>query len=163
MHSPVKEDIKIVSTAACIFANEARLICFLNGSLQNSGFVVELSTNIDVCRGTVHGSSGDEAPFYELVGIFAHYLSIFTCSGLSFVSVHDKVARFRVLVPVFGIHERLCTLAYAGSLVIANARTHFIPDGNPAPPRPRRPEAFISEIIYGKSSVSLEIPAAVIM
>ena len=25
--------------------------------------------------------------------------------------------------------------------------THFIPEGNPAPPRPRRPEALISEII----------------
>jgi len=33
MNSPVKEDIEIISTAACIFANEASLICFLNGSL----------------------------------------------------------------------------------------------------------------------------------
>ena len=27
--------------------------------------------------------------------------------------------------------------------------THFIPEGNPAPPRPRKPEALISEMICG--------------
>ena len=33
-------------------------------------------------------------------------------------------------------------------MVVVSIRTHFIPDGNPAPPRPRRPEALISEISY---------------
>lgn len=27
-------------------------------------------------------------------------------------------------------------------------RTHFMPEGNPAPPRPRNPDALISAIIY---------------
>lgn len=29
--------------------------------------------------------------------------------------------------------------------------THFMPEGKPAPPRPRRPEALISEMIYQDS------------
>lgn len=33
-------------------------------------------------------------------------------------------------------------------------QTHFIPDGKPAPPRPRKPDALISEIIYDLVSFS---------
>ena len=32
-----------------------------------------------------------------------------------------------------------------------HARTHFSPDGNPAPPRPRSPDALISEMICNLS------------
>ena len=35
-----------------------------------------------------------------------------------------------------------------GEMLVASVQTHFIPDGNPAPPRPRRPEALISEMSY---------------
>jgi len=35
--------------------------------------------------------------------------------------------------------------------------THFMPDGNPAPPLPRKPEALISEIIYAILSITMPL------
>ena len=103
----MEEDVKVVAAAAGVFAEETGLVGFLDGAGEDGGFVVELAANVDVGGCAVHGAAGDETAFDELVWVFAHDFAVFAGAGFTFVGVDDEVAGFGVLVPAFGVHERL--------------------------------------------------------
>lgn len=48
-HTTVNVDVEVVARAARVLANETGLVSFLDGALQDSSFVVELATDVDVC------------------------------------------------------------------------------------------------------------------
>jgi hypothetical protein len=48
-HTTVNVDIKVVAGATGVLANETSLVSFLNGTLKDSGLVVELTTDVNVC------------------------------------------------------------------------------------------------------------------
>lgn len=104
-HSSVNEDVEIISASAGVLTYQAFFVGFLDRSLEDGGFVVELPSDVDVCCGGVHGSAGDETAFDEFVGIFAHDFPVFAGSGLTFIGVDDEIAGLGVFVPVFEVHE----------------------------------------------------------
>ena len=46
-------DVEIVAAAACVLAEKAFLVSFLNRTLEHSTFVVEFAADVDVCRSTL--------------------------------------------------------------------------------------------------------------
>ena len=98
-------DIEIVSTAACIFPDQAFFVRFLNRSLEHGGLVIKLSANVDVGCVRVHGTAGHETAFDEFVGIFAHDFAVFAGPGFAFVGIDDEIAGFGVFIPVFEVHK----------------------------------------------------------
>jgi len=104
-HAAVEEDVEVEARAASVLAEEACLICFHNGALKDGGFVVEFSADVDVGSCAVHGATGDETTFDELVGVFAHDFAVLTGTGFTFVGINDEVARFGVLIPILCVHE----------------------------------------------------------
>jgi hypothetical protein len=104
-HASVDVDIEIVAGTAGVLANETSLVCLLDGALENCSLVVELSTDVDVSGGGVHGTAGDETALDELVWVLAHDFAVFAGSGLTLIGVDDQVAGLGVLVPVLEVHE----------------------------------------------------------
>ena len=100
-------DVEIIPRSAGVLADEAFFVCFLDGALQDSGFVVELAADVDVGGGGVHGAADDETAFNELVRVFAHDLAVFAGAGLAFVGVDNEVPGFLIVLPAFEVHERL--------------------------------------------------------
>ena len=98
-------DVEVVAAAAGVVADEAFLVGFLDGALEHGGFVVEFASDVDVSCAAVHCSTGDETAFEEFVGVFPHDFAVFAGSRFAFVGVDDEVARFRVFVPIFEVHE----------------------------------------------------------
>jgi hypothetical protein len=45
----VNVDVKVVAGATGILTNETSLVSFLDGTLKDSGLMVELATDVDVC------------------------------------------------------------------------------------------------------------------
>ena len=146
-HAAVDEDVEVVARAARVLADEPGLVGFLDGALEDGGFVVELAADVDVGGAAVHGPAGDETAFDEFVRVLAHDFAVFAGAGLAFVGVDDEVAGLGVLVPVFEVHEGLGAVSTECWMRWWSRRTHFMPEGKPAPPRPRRPDALISEMI----------------
>ena len=94
--------------------------------------------------------------------VFAHDLSVFAGPRFAFIRVDDEIAGLGVFVPIFEVHKRLWQSAFVLDVrltIVAFIRTHFIPDGNPAPPRPRRPEALISAMSW-QAHISIAIDHA---
>ena len=116
--------------------------------------MVELSTNVDVGGGSVHSTSSNEAALDELVGVLAHNLAVLAGSGLTLIGVDNEVAGLGIVLPALGVHERLHqSVRSKVSPMRVLLHTHFRPEGKPAPPRPRRPDALISEMIYTMSAM----------
>ena len=88
----MKEDVKIVTGTASIFANQSLFVSLVNCNLDIGCFVIELSSNVNVSRTGSHGSTGDEASFDELMRIVTHNLTIFARSWLAFVGIDNKVS-----------------------------------------------------------------------
>ena len=110
--------------------------------------MIKLASYVDVGGAAVHASACHKAAFDQFVRIFTHDFSVLASARFAFIGIDDEVARLGVFVPIFEVHKRLRQLAqyeYVGDKLVD---THFMPEGNPAPPRPRRPEALISEMIY---------------
>lgn len=103
----VNVDVEIVARTAGVLSDEAVGIRFVDGLLENGSFVNELSANIDVRSGGVHGPTGDETAFNQLVGVLSHNLSVLARSGFALVGVDHEVSGLVVLVPVLEVHERL--------------------------------------------------------
>jgi hypothetical protein len=147
-HAAVDVDVKVVAGAAGVLADEAGLVRLLDGALEDGGLVEELAADVDVGGGGVHGAASNEAALDELVGVLAHNLTVLAGAGLALVGVDDEVAGLVVLVPVLEVHERLREISTSPAVwIVVVVHTHFRPEGKPAPPRPRRPEALISEMI----------------
>jgi hypothetical protein len=154
-HSAVDVDVEVVSGAAGVLSDETGLVGLLNGALKDGGLVVELATDVDVGSGSVHGASSNETALNELVGVLAHDLAVLACSGLTLIGVDNEVAGLGVVLPALGVHERLQpSVLLDGCTAWRVLRTHFRPEGKPAPPRPRRPEALTSEMICTVSAMS---------
>lgn len=98
-------DIEVVSRAAGVLADQAGLVCLLDSALEYSSLVVELSSDVDVGGGSVHGTASNETALNELVGVLAHNLAVLAGSGLSLIGVDDQVTGLGVLVPVLEVHE----------------------------------------------------------
>lgn len=48
-HSTVEEDVEVVARSASVLADQAGLVCLLDGALEDRRLVVELTTDVDVC------------------------------------------------------------------------------------------------------------------
>ena len=46
----MEENVEIVAGVAGVLAEKASLVSLLDGTLQDGGFVVELATDVNVCR-----------------------------------------------------------------------------------------------------------------
>jgi hypothetical protein len=52
-HTTVDVDVKVVAGTASVLADQTGLVSLLDGALQNSGLVVELTTDVDVRSGAL--------------------------------------------------------------------------------------------------------------
>jgi len=103
--SSVEVDVKVIARAACVFTNETSFISFSNGLLQVGSLLVELSTDVDVSSGSVHGTASDETSFNQFVGVSSENFTIFACTRFTLVSIDDQITGTRVFLPTRLVHE----------------------------------------------------------
>ncbi len=84
--------LEIVSTATSVLPDQSLLVSLVDCLLNVSSLLVELSSDVDVGGGSVHGSTGNETSFDQFMGISSHDFSIFAGTGFTFVCVNDKVS-----------------------------------------------------------------------
>ena len=117
------KDVEVVAGAAGVFANEALLVGFLDSTLEDGGFVVELAANVDVCRCAlsylsmyhsspilyicthVHCSPSDQTSLNQLMWILPHNLTVLACAWLALISIHHKISGLSILLPILEVHE----------------------------------------------------------
>lgn len=151
-HPAVDVNIEVVARTAGVLANETSLVGLVDSPLEDGCFVVEFATDVDVGGVGVHGATDNETTLNQLVGILAHDLTVLACARFTLIGVDNQVSGSWILIPILEVHERLMQIRKL--IVFPEARrigtveglTYFKPEGKPAPPRPRRPEALISEI-----------------
>mmetsp|Transcript_4744 Transcript_4744/g.9940 ORF Transcript_4744/g.9940 Transcript_4744/m.9940 type:complete len:202 (+) Transcript_4744:1162-1767(+) len=94
----------VISRACCVLSEKSSRISLIHSLLESIGFIVELSTNVDIAGLGFHGKASKESSFNECVGVFSQNLTIFASAGLRLISIDHKVRR-----TAFGIllgHER---------------------------------------------------------
>lgn len=77
--------------------------------------MVELSADVDVSCGGVHGAARNETAFDKLVRILSHDFAVFTSAGLALVGIDDEVAGGCLLFPAGGVHEGLMVVLVSQS------------------------------------------------
>jgi len=85
-------DIEGITRATGILSDKTSLVCLCDGLLKMRSLLEKLATDVNVRGGGVHRAPSNEAALYEFVGVTAQNFAVFTCSGLSLVSVDDEVA-----------------------------------------------------------------------
>ncbi len=63
------------------------------GYLHDTALVVKLSSDVNVASPRPHGSSSDQSPFQEFVGVVSEDLPIFASSWFPFICVDYQVLR----------------------------------------------------------------------
>ena len=118
-------DVEVVARATGVLTDKTSLVSFLNGALEDSGLVVELTADVDVrssalnncCQSRflvrvlqyfqtyVHGASCDQASLEELVWVLPHDLTILASTRLTLIGVDNQVPGGVALLPALGVHE----------------------------------------------------------
>lgn len=118
-------DVEVVAGAAGVLTDKTSLVSFLNGALKDSGLVVELTTDVDVCSSAlkqlllavldsrilqcssthVHGASGNQTSLEQLVWVLPHDLAILASTWLTLIGVDNQVSGGVALLPTLGVHE----------------------------------------------------------
>merc|ERR1712183_1148311 len=87
----VDEQVKVVSAATDVLAQEAGLVGLPDGQLEVAGLVVELSSDVDISSPGAHSFTGHQASLHQGVRVVSHYLPVLACSGFSLVSIDDQI------------------------------------------------------------------------
>lgn len=90
--SAVNVDVERITRSTGILAEEAGSVCLVNSLLDMRGFLVELSTNVNVGGSRIHGASSDEAAFDEFMGITAKNFTILASTRFTFIGINNKIA-----------------------------------------------------------------------
>jgi hypothetical protein len=85
-------DVEPITRSTGVLAEETGSISLVDSLLDMRGFLVELSTDIDVGGSRIHGASSDEAAFDEFMGIAAKNFTILASTGFTFVGINDEIA-----------------------------------------------------------------------
>lgn len=84
-------DVEIVTGAAGVLADETSLVGLVNGLLKMARLLVELSADVDVSSGGVHGAASNETAFNQFVGVASHDFAVLASTRFTFVSIDDEV------------------------------------------------------------------------
>src|SRR5690606_7523050 len=74
----------------------ARIVRLLYGGFEPVTLAHELAAHIDVSGVSIHGASGDQAPFNKVMRIMAQDFAVLAGAGLGFVRVDDEIVRATV-------------------------------------------------------------------
>ena len=98
----VQIDVKIPPAATRILANKTCVICLVNSCLKCFLFADVFTANINVAGMGLHREARNQAALNQRMRIMAHDFTVFTCTWLGFIRVHDQIRR--TTVALFG-HE----------------------------------------------------------
>ncbi len=79
-----------------VFADELRVIGFVDGGLQYFALADEFAADIDVRDIRPHGEGGDQRALDQKVRIVAHDVPVLAGSGLGFIGIDDEIIRTAV-------------------------------------------------------------------
>jgi hypothetical protein len=123
-------EVEIPARPGGVLAQKPRVIGLVDGGLQRLALADVFAADVDVAGMRAHREGGDQAALDQRVGIVAHDLPVLAGAGLGFVGVDHEVG---------GPPVRF--LRHEGPLEAG---------GKAAPPRPRKPLAFMISTILSR-------------
>lgn len=88
-HSTVDEYVEVVASSAGVLADQACLVGFVDGPLEDGSFVVEFTADVDVGGVSVHGTADNQATLDQLLRVLSHNLTILASSGFTLIGVNN--------------------------------------------------------------------------